>query len=208
MPLQLALDTWLISDCHFGHGNIVDYAGRPERHNEIMLDNWWQLVKPTDTVLCLGDVCMTSNKIQDLYRQIRELPGDKYLKRGNHDTNSHKWYEEKLGFQTLRDIARPSRSKNAMQGGITYTMFDRKRIALSHVPDGTVLDWDINIHGHIHTNGYTPSMYESGRDYRNICVEVVGYRPHRLADVLTNPACYQTPRQSGPHNSDKRLIHL
>jgi hypothetical protein len=69
-------------------------------------------------------------------------------------------------------------------------------VALSHVPcwydDG---NWDINVHGHIHNNGYNPAIRDGGygdRNYRNICVEQIGYQPVRLRDVClgkegTNP---------------------
>jgi calcineurin-like phosphoesterase family protein len=211
----ITADTWLISDTHFGHGNIVQYANRPARHNEIMLENWWATVQPDDTVLHLGDICMTSSKQQvlfDLYRQVRDLPGHKFMMRGNHDQNTAKWYLDKLGVTVLREYVKPSRSKNNMQGGVMYYSYDSgleapTLVGLSHVPDATEGCWDLNIHGHVHVNGYPRSLYESGRDYRNICVEVTGYKPQRLCDVLTNPACYQTPAQAGI-GIDKRLEAL
>jgi calcineurin-like phosphoesterase family protein len=206
MMFILTPDTWLISDTHWGHGKIVQYENRPERHNEIMLDNWHARVKPNDTVLHLGDICMTVARLADLYRQIRELPGHKFLLKGNHDTNSHKWYLDKVGFHTLQAYKRPSRSKNGMQGDILrYETIGGTRVAFSHAPSFKDTDWDINIHGHIHSNGYPTPLYESGKDYRNICVEVTGYRPIQLWDALSDHTCYRTPKQAGIYNGDTRL---
>lgn len=221
LPFALTLDTWLISDTHWGHGNIVKYANRPANHNELMIGNWRERVMPDDVVVHIGDVAMTSSKLGPLYRQIRDLPGQKYLLRGNHDTNTNKFYQDRLGFNVL-PFHRPSRGKNNFQGAVIYaTVHDcsgadcpggctMARVALSHVPcwydHG---EWDVNIHGHIHNNGYPPAIRDNGfggRNYRNICVEQVGYSPQRLRDIVLGKAG-TTPAEDGwnEHDPDSRI---
>ena len=65
-------DTWIISDTHFRHADILkfkDYAGKIVRQfdnvhqmDECMFDNWNSVVKPNDTIYHLGDVVMGEDK--------------------------------------------------------------------------------------------------------------------------------------------------
>jgi len=56
--LKITNKTWLISDTHFGHKNIVQYQQRPESHEVIMLSEWIDAVGEHDDILHLGDVFM------------------------------------------------------------------------------------------------------------------------------------------------------
>lgn len=66
------MTVFLISDTHFGHANIIKYAGRPfdsvEEMNEAMVDNWNSVVKQGDKVYHLGDVTMNSKSLDILSR--------------------------------------------------------------------------------------------------------------------------------------------
>jgi calcineurin-like phosphoesterase family protein len=186
--MNLALDTWLISDTHFFHKNIVKYCNRPREHTWIIAHNWKTMVKPEDDILHLGDVFMgNSGEAKEL---IQTLPGNKYFIRGNHDGQSTFWYRE-AGFQFVGTSTNPL-------GSIFWTAPDGQIVLFSHYPDKYALkrehEWDINIHGHIHNNGYASPEYRS-RDYRNISVEVVDYRPVRLRDVLYGDA-YEASRSA------------
>jgi len=44
-------DTWIISDTHFGHRNIVEYQDRPENHDEIMIRRWAASVGEDDVLM-------------------------------------------------------------------------------------------------------------------------------------------------------------
>lgn len=80
-------DTYLISDTHWGHSNIIFYSKRPyssvEEMNESLILNWNQLVKPEDTVWHLGDFAFM--KFPELKSLIWRLNGKKNLVLGNHD---------------------------------------------------------------------------------------------------------------------------
>lgn len=189
MTFVITPETFVISDTHFNHDNIVKYCGRPKNHTEIMESNWFETVGIDDTVLHLGDIFM--GKKRDSHAILKRLPGKKYFIRGNHDQASIKLYRD-LGFTHVGQAdARGTQIKNAV-----YFEDGQSRVLLTHYPDTTFLDkWTINIHGHIHNNGYG-SEYKLDRDYRNVSVEVMDYRPVKLRDILY-AGRFQNPEQAG-----------
>lgn len=176
--MNLTLDTWIISDTHFNHDNIVKYCGRPSDHTEIMVEQWNALVAPDDTVLHLGDLFM--GKTERSIKLLKNLPGNKFFVRGNHDKRNMHWYGE-VGFHHVGNV-----QGNGWQilNAVRFIEPDEEqRVLFTHYPDLHWQDqWDINIHGHIHNNGYAPDT--PLLDYRNVSVEVMDYRPWRLSDIL------------------------
>lgn len=171
--INISLDTFIVSDTHFGHKNIARYCNRPENHEQFIVQNWNSVVSREDVVLHLGDL-MFNSTIGSVY--ARQLNGLKFLIKGNHDKGSVKWFSDR-GFTKI--------------GKYLYWAHEGKRILFSHAPyQGTEIPWDINIHGHIHNNGYRGhhadelSSLDLTRDYRNVSIEVMGYRPVWLHDVL------------------------
>ncbi len=83
--------------------------------------------------------------------------------RGNHDELTNNIYEA-LGYSIIPEFIQN---------------INGQRILFSHHPDEHRIDqWDINIHGHIHNHP------PRGVEYINVSVEVIGYRPIRLQEVL------------------------
>jgi len=162
--MKLTLDTYIISDTHFGHKNIIKYCARPENHDEIMWNNWVDTISKDDTILHLGDIAFKNNFIP-----LNELPGNKYLIKGNHDHKTDTYYEN-FGFTVL-----PKRQWFEYKG---------KQILLTHFPeDNFDIGWDINIHGHIHNNSYI-TREDKGRLYINVSIEVMNYTPAKLGTIL------------------------
>lgn len=194
----LALDSWLISDTHFGHDNIRRLCGRPDDHEWRIHDAWKEMVRARDVIVHLGDLAYRGSDSY-LKQFFVGLPGDKYLLPGNHDKKPNSWYERR-GFTVLdcllREIVLDRRT--IRHTGFYWHDGQGRRILFSHYPDQQLLDWTINIHGHIHNNDY-PAGCNPERDYRNISVEVTGYRPLRLRDVLCGEdgIHYASPRLSG-----------
>ena len=62
---EQARRTWLFSDPHFDHANIIRYCERPfkdvEEMNETLLRNYRELVGPDDGVYFLGDMAFGRN---------------------------------------------------------------------------------------------------------------------------------------------------
>jgi calcineurin-like phosphoesterase family protein len=77
---------FIISDPHFGHANIIKYCARPFKDtaemDKAIVANWNQVVRPDDTVLCLGDVFWVK---KDAYHLSEQLNGRKQVILGNHD---------------------------------------------------------------------------------------------------------------------------
>lgn len=82
---------WFTSDLHFGHSKVIEFCKRPfksvEEMDEKLIKNWNRVVKPTDTVIVLGDFFMYYKK-EKLKQIVSRLNGTKVLVRGNHDMSS------------------------------------------------------------------------------------------------------------------------
>ena len=166
--------TWVISDTHFGHANIIRHAERPFRTvsemDETLVANWNETVREGDTVYHLGDFSgpPMNRRIEEIAERLR---GRIILIAGNHDRVTPRMaaaFARVTGPQRL-----PSRVKGA------------PGVALSHVPlHGAGIDEPGriavmgNLHGHIHQRT-SPTPLHS-----NVCVEHTGYRPIRLEEAI------------------------
>ena len=54
------METFFISDCHFGHKNIIKYCNRPyfsvEEMNEDIISKWNKKVAKNDLIYIIGDL--------------------------------------------------------------------------------------------------------------------------------------------------------
>lgn len=82
-------NTWLTSDSHFFHENILKYCNRPfgsvEEMNEVLVKNWNSVVKPDDHVYHLGDFCFGNVEKWNWCLEPGRLNGHIHLILGNHD---------------------------------------------------------------------------------------------------------------------------
>lgn len=167
----MAHDKWFISDTHFFHTNMlkfIDDQGHRvrkqfnslgEMHEEIILQ-WNSRVKFDDYVYHLGDVTFQYHK--GFNQLMARLNGKKRLIVGNHDKIWNpalmKWFE-----------------KCALWKG-----FKEHNFTASHMPlrlDG-LRDGAFNVHGHTHQRCL------SDPHYINVSVEVTGYRPLHLDEII------------------------
>jgi calcineurin-like phosphoesterase family protein len=81
--MSVSGETWITSDTHFGHANIIKYCARPfnlvQDMDEVLINNWNSLIKPEDTVYHLGDVSFRPDNY------VEKLNGKIILIYGNHD---------------------------------------------------------------------------------------------------------------------------
>ena len=162
---------YFISDCHFGHHNILtfkDEAGKLtrefnniEEHDDLIIDNINSVVRVMDKLFILGDVVMNRKNMSILDRINTKK---RILVRGNHDTFKLKDY-----IPYFKDIR-------------AYKVMPKHGIIFSHIPihpcqlEGR---FKLNIHGHMHQNKI---KYDSR--YFNICPEQIGYMPIELEEIL------------------------
>ena len=162
---------WFISDTHFRHSNILTFTredGTPlrpfssvEEMDELMIERWNAVVRPSDHVWHLGDVTMLrGNAIKTIDHSIMaRLAGHKRLILGNHDHGDIKWYAQ--WFEKIRGSHRIDRT----------LLFSHIPIHPESLPKGC-----FNIHGHTHAR---PSTLP----YMNISVERTNYRPLSLEEI-------------------------
>lgn len=105
------------SDLHIGHHNIIPFSGRPfwkketiqfafgpsevetedvDAMNKAILDNYNDVVRPTDEVWFVGDIVM--GHFETNIKFMRRFHGDKYLIPGNHD-RCHRMFPKWAKFQ-------------------------------------------------------------------------------------------------------------
>ena len=81
--------TWIWSDLHLHHKNIIRYCSRPfqsvETMNEALLAAWKETVGEADTIICGGDIALAGALKRERLARVRAMPGRKLLVRGNHD---------------------------------------------------------------------------------------------------------------------------
>lgn len=180
-------NVFLYSDPHFGHAGVCSFMRldgitklRPfdtaEEMDEVLVDNWNNIVTTKDKTYILGDVAINKKALKILHR----LNGDKVLIKGNHDIY-------KLSDYTpyFRDI----RAYHVLSGMI-----------LSHIPihPDSLGRFGCQIHGHLHekrvrlARGFDHKtgniLYGDEIDprYYNVSVEQIDYTPISLETVKRN----------------------
>lgn len=160
---------WIISDTHFGHKEIIDYCGRPEDHEQIILHNLIVHGSPNDCLIHLGDFAFNDHA-KWCAELCKHWAGRKILVIGNHDKKSAHWYMTH-GF----DFA--CESFKMKYGG--------KIICFSHKPQAWDGDWQVNIHGHLHNLGHRDNEYKDLKQWHRLySPELEDYKPLRLDRMI------------------------
>jgi calcineurin-like phosphoesterase family protein len=152
------MKTWITTDTHFYHDNMVKLCGRPQDFHEIIVCNWKSMVSDDDLVIHLGDVSFAKDTV------VSALPGRKVLVKGNHDKQSYSWYMQH-GFDFCCE------SFVMYTGGLDI-VFTHKPLVFH--------DHDVNIHGHLHGLARVDSVC---RHYP-VALECTDYKPLLLSDIL------------------------
>jgi len=156
-------EIFCISDTHFGHKNMIEWALRPLDFEDLL----WKAIEaiPAQGILLhLGDISMGSDALT--HERLRKIPCKKWLIRGNHDNHSFTWYMNN-GWDFVGDE-------------LTLTIFG-KHFLFSHIPIPRRDGIEKNIHGHMHggkSHGF-PDFYDTSY-HMEITPEVVGYNLVRL----------------------------
>lgn len=178
--------TWVYSDPHFYHKNIVNFLRddgtklRPwadaDQMTEDMIAGYNELVNDDDRVYILGDVAFRSS---DMHRAVSRLKGRKVLVPGNHEPTKMRKY-----FDLFDDVR-------------GYVI--KKGFIMSHIPihEASLSRWKLNIHGHTHANSVTQERtadnpyanegnFETVPDPRYFCacVEQTDFLPIDLDVIL------------------------
>lgn len=197
------MNTWFLSDPHFGHDNVIEYCGRPwaneDEMDEAMIGLWNEDVRPGDLIYVGGDF-MIDKKAPDKKARVAEvlarLNGRKILIFGNHDRRlmSKKKFVE-AGFaeahnELIIEIAgQPVRLHHYPYRRPEFVyppgIADRRPIN-----DGKWL-----IHGHVHNK-----WGRVRENMINISVDVWDFRPVALETIVEIMA-----RGPQPHEPEEGL---
>ena len=168
-----------IGDPHLGHEAIIRLCDRPfanvDEMDETIISNWNGRVTNSDTVFILGDMMFRMRKDPSEY--LSRLKGHKILILRNHDAN---W------------IWREGASKHLTTHVSMMELIDRNRkVVLCHYP---MLTWpnirrgSYMVYGHLHGNRENDPCLRYGLKPQllNSCVEVNGYQPVTLDEMIEN----------------------
>lgn len=168
-------NSFVISDWHFGHYNILKFADRNGKKfrgelfddvddmNQIMIRNHNRVVGPNDHVLFIGDVFFG-----DQYRAadcLAQLNGKFDLILGNHDDPKSAILQKY--FRSIKLI------HYFKELGVVFSHMPLHPQQLAEKPG---IRW--NVHGHIHQNDSPPGPYI------NVSVEKLNYTPVRIKDLI------------------------
>ena len=161
--------TWVWSDLHLRHGNIIKYCARPfadaAEMDKALMAAWTSAVADGDTVLNGGDIALAGSLRKADRAALRRAPGHKLFVVGNHD------FHRKTGLL--------DGSGHDAAAGLIVIETDPPMV-LTHLPMGPLPPGWVNLYGHVHNN-------EPLRDtpHINVCVEHTGYRPLPLESLRT-----------------------
>jgi calcineurin-like phosphoesterase family protein len=163
--------TWVLSDHHFSHKNIIRFDERPfysvDEMNAFMVQAHNDLVSPDDTVYFLGDFSFNQKLAAE---QIKSLNGKKVLVTGNHDDLRNKAFVE--AFDEVHSY-------------LKRKLFGHE-VVMFHYP---IAEWDkmhfgsVHLHGHVHGK----DMDICGRIY-DVWAGGNGYAPYDMEFLLTKVA--------------------
>ena len=139
------MKTYITSDLHFGHTNIMKFCPESRARfrndvdymNEQMVKEWNEIVEPGDLVYILGDVAFCSAPKAAEY--MNRCNGDKILIEGNHDRKALKDHSFRSAFKEVHKYL-----------DISY---NGTKVVMFHYP---IAEWDqmhrgaVHFHGHLH----------------------------------------------------------
>ena len=99
-------NSFVVSDTHFAHTNIIKYSKRPFasvlEHDEQLIKNWNDHVKQGDDVFFLGDFVYGNKSSAITYR--RRLNGNIFFIEGNHDSAAWQIRTEFAWYDTVKMV--------------------------------------------------------------------------------------------------------
>ena len=161
------MNVFFTADTHFGHANIIKLSKRPfasvEEMDEALIERWNARVGPEDRVYHLGDFCFKGSK--KAARYLDRLDGRVTLIKGNHDTENTALLPRWEGAHDILELR-----------------LEGERLALCHYP---MLEWPGAFKRALHLHGHTHGRVSPHRRRADVGVDVWGYGPVLLAEILT-----------------------
>jgi calcineurin-like phosphoesterase family protein len=172
--------TFFTADCHFCHAGIIAMCNRPfssiDEMNRALVAGWNAVVRPNDTIWCLGDFAHRAVDPARLRHLFNSLSGEKHLVSGNHD-----------GADTL---ALPW----ASVAPVAEITVEGQRIFASHYahrawPEQRRGAWQLFGHTHGRLSGSSQSL--------DVGVDCWGYCPASIPQIRQRLATLPPPEAEG-----------
>ncbi|MFB6171102.1 MAG: metallophosphoesterase [Haloarculaceae archaeon] len=152
--------TYVASDLHLDHRNVIEYCDRPfesvTEMNDALVERWNAVVDPDETVLFLGDLVPFEDREHVVQGWLNELDGQFVFVRGNHD--------EAVSIESHEQLT------------LEVAEFE---LYLTHYPEDVPADWDgWAVYGHHHNND--PDRYpfvDPAARRVNVSIELLGFEP-------------------------------
>jgi len=187
------MSTFITSDCHFFHKNIIKFSNRPfidiDHMNESLIKEHNRVVKPGDIVYNLGD--FTFDSPEKAVSIIKRLNGKHRFIRGNHDAWLFNKSENNFDAKSVihNELIRQGSKTEKVEWIEDYFEFRENKVlyCLMHFP---LFTWhhsykgSINLYGHCHANiedQITGRQMDVGVD--NAFRLTGEYRPFSLEEV-------------------------
>ena len=164
--------TWVWSDLHLDHAEVVWCFNRPFRNSQAMcralVDAWRETVEESDRIICLGDVTVgVANR--EIDKALATLPGTKVLVVGNHEFPVGGAGVKDYGFEAVHP---------------TLVCETDPPLLLTQEPLDEVPAGMVNVHGHLHGREAC-AIARCSRYHLNVNVELTSFRPVRLSELAT-----------------------
>lgn len=166
------MTTWITSDLHYGHKNILQFCSDTRDYNDVdhmneqMVQEWNALVQPADLTYILGDVAFCN--AVDATNFLNKLNGKKILIQGNHDAKLVK-------HAIFNDCFEEIHLYHEM-------VFEKVKICMFHYPifdHNASFYGSLMLHGHCHgkPHGIVGRIMDVGMD-------ATGHIVVKLSDVV------------------------
>jgi len=165
------MNTYIVSDMHFGHASIIKYCNRPfktvDNMNNSLIRNWNSRIKHNDVVYHVGDFCFRHKSY-----------GSK---------NSMLYWEDQLNGKIIHIKGNHDNQNNVKAPMISALMeFANYKILVQHRPiqdkKEFPKDCDFVICGHVHEKWRYKTI--KGIIHINVSCEVQKYMPVPLNDIV------------------------
>ena len=209
---QINVESWVISDTHFYHDNILKYETcRAERmqaegfseQTQWLIANWNQCVAKSDLVLHLGDVSFAKPEV------LNRLNGRIIMLVGNHDVKKLAFYREYQKkhpekFWLVEGVVSEAKIECQDSVGVSGLIFslNQQKLFFSHYPllsvdpylRGSALlsrnimaeiftEHQCDVCVHGHVHSNDAFILDKAKE-RNVSLERTDFKPIRLKDVL------------------------
>lgn len=164
------MTTWVTSDLHFGHANILKFNPATRKYetidemNERFINEWNTKVAPDDSVFILGDFAfLAGDKAADI---AMRLFGKKTLIVGNHDKKLLQSDRFRKQFRDIRDYLEMDYALEEPRAGEPTKPH---KLVMFHFP---IAEWNQCHRGAVHLYGHLHGAHSGLENYRAVDVGV------------------------------------